>query len=59
MLKKEKTMKSILIVEDNEVIVKGLRYLLEQEKFKVSVCKNAKKQWMLQENKIQTWLYQI
>lgn len=42
MLKKEKTMKSILIVEDNEVIVKGLRYLLEQEKFKVSVCKNAK-----------------
>ncbi len=40
-------MKSILIVEDNEVIVKGLRYLLEQEKFKVSVCKNAKKQWML------------
>lgn len=35
-------MKSILIVEDNEVIVKGLRYLLEQEKFKVSVCKNAK-----------------
>ena len=35
-------MKSFLIVEDNEVIVKGLRYLLEQEKFKVSVCKNAK-----------------
>ena len=35
-------MKSILIVEDNEVIVNGLRYLLEQEKFKVSVCKNAK-----------------
>lgn len=35
-------MKSILIVEDNEVIVKGLRYLLEQEKFKVGVCKNAK-----------------
>lgn len=35
-------MKSILIVEDNEVIVKGLRYLLEQEKFKVNVCKNAK-----------------
>ena len=35
-------MKSFLIVEDNEVIVKGLRYLLEQEKFKVSERKNAK-----------------
>lgn len=34
-------MKSILIVEDNEVIIKGLRYLLEQEKFQVNVCKNV------------------
>ncbi len=31
-------MKNILIVEDNEVIVKGLKYLLEQEKFKVIVA---------------------
>lgn len=33
-------MKNILIVEDNEVIVKGLKYLLEQEKFNVIVCLN-------------------
>lgn len=33
-------MKSILIVEDNEVIVKGLKYLLEQENFKVIVAFN-------------------
>lgn len=33
-------MKNILIVEDNEVIVKGLKYLLEQEKFNVTVCLN-------------------
>ena len=28
-------MKSILIVEDNEAIIKGLKYLLEQEIFEV------------------------
>lgn len=33
-------MKSILIVEDNEVIVKGLKYLLEQEGFKVITAFN-------------------
>lgn len=33
-------MKSILIVEDNEAIIKGLKYLLEQEKFQVITCKN-------------------
>lgn len=33
-------MKNILIVEDNEVIVKGLKYLLEQEKFGVTICFN-------------------
>ena len=33
-------MKNILIVEDNEIIVKGLKYLLEQEKFSVNVCLN-------------------
>lgn len=34
-------MKSILIVEDNEIIIKGLKYLLEQEKFNVSICKTV------------------
>lgn len=33
-------MKNILIVEDNEIIVKGLKYLLEQEKFSVTICFN-------------------
>ena len=33
-------MKSILIVEDNEAIIKGLKYLLEQEQFHVIACKN-------------------
>ena len=31
-------MKKILIVEDNEVIVKGLKYLLTQENFEVKTC---------------------
>ena len=34
-------MKKILIVEDNEIIIKGLKYLLEQEQFEVQVCLNA------------------
>lgn len=34
-------MKKILIIEDNETIVKGLKYLLEQEQFKVEACLNA------------------
>lgn len=34
-------MKSILIVEDNEAIIKGLKYLLEQENFDVTICKTA------------------
>ena len=33
-------MKKILIVEDNEIIIKGLKYLLEQEQFEVQVCLN-------------------
>ncbi|MDO5555673.1 MAG: response regulator [Clostridia bacterium] len=39
-------MKKILIIEDNEAIVKGLKYSLEQEKFNVSVrykCKKGKR----------------
>ncbi len=34
-------MKKILVVEDNEVIVKGLKYLLEQEGFNVKSCGNV------------------
>ena len=34
-------MKKILIIEDNETIVKGLKYLLEQEQFEVEACLNA------------------
>ena len=34
-------MKSILIVEDNEAIIKGLKYLLEQKNFDVTICKTA------------------
>lgn len=34
-------MKRILIVEDNEVIVKGLKYLLKQENFETEACGNV------------------
>ena len=34
-------MKKILLIEDNEAIVKGLKYSLEQEKFEVDVTKNV------------------
>lgn len=34
-------MKSILIVEDNEAIIKGLKYLLEQEQFEVFICRSV------------------
>ena len=34
-------MRSILIVEDNEVIIKGLTYLLEKENFHVIIRKNV------------------
>ncbi len=34
-------MKSILIIEDNEIIVKGLKYLLEQEGFSITTAFNV------------------
>ena len=34
-------MKSILIVEDNEAIIKGLKYILEQEQFEVFICRSV------------------
>lgn len=33
-------MREILLVKDNEIIVKGLKYLLEQEKFDIKIAKN-------------------
>lgn len=35
-------MKKILLVEDNETIILGLKYLLEQENFEVTVTKSLK-----------------
>lgn len=35
-------MKNILLIEDNESIVKGLKYSLEEENFKVLIAKNVK-----------------
>lgn len=40
-------MKSILVVEDNESIIKGLKYLLEQERFNVYICKTIKEAFNL------------
>ena len=34
-------MREILLVEDNEIIVKGLKYLLEQEKFDIKIVGNS------------------
>lgn len=36
-------MRKILLVEDNETIVMGLKYSLEQENFKVISAQNVKK----------------
>ena len=35
-------MKKILLIEDNEAIIKGLKYSLEQEKFEVEIAKDFK-----------------
>ena len=40
MQRKEGNMFTILLVEDSETIIMGLKYALEQEKFKVKVAKN-------------------
>ena len=34
-------MKNILLVEDNEAIIMGLKYSLEQENIKVLIAKNV------------------
>ena len=33
-------MYSILLIEDNDYIIKGIKYLLEANKFNVTVAKN-------------------
>lgn len=43
-------MKKILLIEDNELILKGLKYLLEQEKFNISISTNVKDSKELIEN---------
>ena len=35
-------MKRLLLVEDNDMIIKGLTYALQQEQFEVHVCKTAR-----------------
>lgn len=43
-------MKKLLLIEDNELILKGLKYLLEQEKFDVTISTNIKDSKKLIEN---------
>ena len=45
-------MKNILLVEDNEIIIKGLKYSLEQENFEVTPAKSVfEAKQLLNENK--------
>ena len=44
-------MYSILLIEDNEYIVKGIKYLLEANNFKVTITKSLKEAKSLIENK--------
>lgn len=45
-------MKNILLIEDNEIIIKGLKYSLEQEKFEVTPAKSVfEAKQLLNENK--------
>ena len=44
-------MYSILLIEDNEYIVKGIKYLLEANNFKVTITKSLKEATSLIENK--------
>ena len=34
-------MRNLLLAEDNELIIKGLQYLLDKEKYAVTVCRSA------------------
>ena len=41
-VRKEFDMFTILLVEDSETIIMGLKYALEQEKYNVKIAKNIK-----------------
>ena len=53
-------MRKILLVEDNEIIVKGLKYLLEQEKFDIKIAKNiVEAKTMIKKQKFDLYLLDI
>ena len=53
-------MREILLVEDNEIIVKGLKYLLEQEKFDIKIAKNiVEAKTMIKKQKFDLYLLDI
>ena len=53
-------MRKILLVEDNEIIVKVLKYLLEQEKFDIKIAKNiVEAKTMIKKQKFDLYLLDI
>ena len=53
-------MRKILLVEDNEIIVKGLKYLLEQEKIDIKIAKNiVEAKTMIKKQKFDLYLLDI
>lgn len=53
-------MRKNLLVEDNEIIVKGLKYLLEQEKFDIKIAKNiVEAKTMIKKQKFDLYLLDI
>lgn len=53
-------MRKILLVEDNEIIVKGLKCLLEQEKFDIKIAKNiVEAKTMIKKQKFDLYLLDI
>ena len=44
-------MNSILLIEDNEYIIKGIKYLLEAHNFKLTIAKNLKEATTFLDNK--------
>ena len=44
-------MNNILLIEDNEYIIKGIKYLLEAHNFKLTIAKNLKEATNLLDNK--------
>ena len=53
-------MRKILLVEDNEIIAKGLKYVLEQEKFDIKIAKNiVEAKTMIKKQKFDLYLLDI